>query len=117
MLSHPLRVRSVCRAGPSRPNQLRRNFFRSFFSRRFLRSARKSHATKKISPKTKSPLVQRAFVSFAVLGNLGAGEGARTLDPDLGKAVTLSPNLLEIIAFSILIISIAHALPKSFQFR
>ena len=35
MLSHPLRLRSVCREPRPRPNQLRRNFFRSFFSRGF----------------------------------------------------------------------------------
>jgi hypothetical protein len=36
-------------------------------------------------PKTKSPPMRRAFV--AILKNSGAGEGIRTLDPDLGKVV------------------------------
>ena len=37
---------------------------------------------------TKSPLTQRAFVQLCHFPeNLGAGEGARTLDPDLGKVV------------------------------
>jgi hypothetical protein len=44
-----------------------------------------------MSSKTKSPRV-RAFANFAcvnfgLLESLGAGEGARTLDPDLGKVV------------------------------
>jgi hypothetical protein len=38
--------------------------------------------------KTKSPLTQRAFVKLCHFSeNIGAGEGARTLDPDLGKVV------------------------------
>ena len=37
--------------------------------------------------KTKSPLTQRAFVKLCHHKNSGAGEGARTLDPDLGKVV------------------------------
>jgi len=35
--------------------------------------------------KTKSPLIQRAFVKLCHHKNSGAGEGIRTLDPDLGK--------------------------------
>jgi hypothetical protein len=38
--------------------------------------------------KTKSPLRQRAFVELCHFQkNLGAGDGIRTLDPDLGKVV------------------------------
>jgi hypothetical protein len=37
--------------------------------------------------KTKSPLTQRAFVTFCHFKKSGAGEGIRTLDPDLGKVV------------------------------
>jgi hypothetical protein len=38
-------------------------------------------------PKTKSPLTQRAFVKRCQFEKSGAGEGIRTLDPDLGKVV------------------------------
>src|SRR5262249_55336414 len=48
---------------------------------------------------------------------VGAGEGARTLDPDLGKAGTLPPKLLPFIAFPILLCSFAQELPGSLQFR
>jgi hypothetical protein len=37
--------------------------------------------------KTKSPLTQRAFVKLCHQKKSGAGEGIRTLDPDLGKVV------------------------------
>jgi hypothetical protein len=37
-------------------------------------------------PKTKSPLTQRAL-GQALPKKSGAGEGIRTLDPDLGKVV------------------------------
>jgi hypothetical protein len=37
--------------------------------------------------KTKSPLTQRAFVKLCHFKKSGAGEGIRTLDPDLGKVV------------------------------
>ena len=38
-----------------------------------------------IARTTKSPLTQRAFVKLCHLRKSGAGEGIRTLDPDLGK--------------------------------
>ena len=31
---------------------------------------------------------RRLCLAYATLGNSGAGEGARTLDPDLGKVIT-----------------------------
>jgi hypothetical protein len=37
--------------------------------------------------KPKSPRTARAFVQLCQFENPGAGEGIRTLDPDLGKVV------------------------------
>ena len=37
--------------------------------------------------KTKGPLTERAFAKICQFKNSGAGEGIRTLDPDLGKVV------------------------------
>ncbi len=38
-------------------------------------------------PKNEKPAGQRAFVKLCHFRKSGAGEGARTLDPDLGKVV------------------------------
>src|ERR1700722_6855851 len=51
------------------------------------RSATDDGNPKRRAPKTKSPLTQRAFVTFCHFEKSGAGEGIRTLDPDLGKVV------------------------------
>jgi hypothetical protein len=47
-----------------------------------------------------------------VLVFVGAGEGIRTLDPNLGKAPALSAKLLAASIFSIPHFEIAHVLPK-----
>jgi hypothetical protein len=51
--------------------------------------------------------------------NFGAGEGARTLDPDLGKVVFFSRIILIVLIFRSFAASAAHALPKitHFNFR
>jgi hypothetical protein len=41
----------------------------------------------RISRKTKSPLGSGLSSNFANFNESGAGEGIRTLDPDLGKVV------------------------------
>jgi hypothetical protein len=38
-------------------------------------------------PDNEKPAWQRAFVKLCQIENPGAGEGIRTLDPDLGKVV------------------------------
>jgi hypothetical protein len=114
MLSHPPRVRSAGHAALSDEKQVRRNFFRSFSfemiftfggaavrhqnaitenSKTFCiakedsceRGAARMHAPDR--GKTKSPLVSGPSSNSANLQKSGAGEGIRTLDPDLGKVV------------------------------
>jgi hypothetical protein len=102
MLPHPLRLRSVCQASVSTIfacDHVALRYVRGIA--KFLSSAGKRHAAgmrifipggtgmigSPISSQNEKPACQRAFVKLCHLRKSGAGEGARTLDPDLGKVV------------------------------
>src|ERR1700693_171745 len=97
MLSHPLRVRSACHACRSakfsKKNFLWPGFVRDDFCARprprcgeprrpGAKCVQPSHENEKPAD------TQRAFVKLCQIERKsGAGEGIRTLDPDLGKVV------------------------------
>src|SRR3954451_20041041 len=79
MLSHSPGVRSASERGCVTPEQLRRNFFRSFFSRRFLRRPRT------FAGKRNSPLERRAFVDFGLGKELERAKGLEPSTPTLAR--------------------------------
>src|SRR3954449_4088196 len=80
MLSHSPGVRSASERGCVTPEQLRRNFFRSFFSRRFLRRPRT------FAGKRNSPLERRAFVDFGLGKELERAKGLEPSTPTLARS-------------------------------
>src|SRR6185437_3298859 len=112
MLPYPPRVRSARRTSPPDRKKLRRNFFGSlFFETIFalgngvrrpvtrLKSSRHRRAStqrpgifsfrdgSQISSAHEKTLLSAGRRQTLPSGKSGAGEGARTLDPDLGKVV------------------------------
>src|SRR3954466_11530754 len=89
MLSHSPGLRSASERGCVTPEQLRRNFFRSFFSRRFLRRPRT------FAGKRNSPLERRALVDFGLGKELERAKGFAPLTPTLARSCStteLSPH-------------------------
>src|SRR3981081_2388464 len=97
-LAHSSPERSACYATQSGGDNLSRRFFAraaleifELVARHSIRSDRRPSAARiaphKSEAETKSPRTPRAFVQFCHRRFIGAGEGIRTLDPDLGKVV------------------------------
>jgi hypothetical protein len=103
MLAHLLRERSLCRAARFGDKKLRRNFFERFsfetiftLARVVTRHPGGTHrdtiilrAAEAGGRKQRSRLAaaRRSRHRICQIGKSGAGEGIRTLDPDLGKVV------------------------------
>jgi hypothetical protein len=91
MLSHSPGVRSGSKRGCVTSEQLRRNFFRSFFSRRFLRRPRT------FAGKRNSPLERRPFVDSVLEKNWSGRRGSNPRPrPWQGRALPLSYTRIRI---------------------